>query len=154
MEACPTGALLFGDLDDPKSELAKALAAAGDSTEVLGADLSMLAALGGFGVDAQSLQAHPDMEEGVRYAGLPKVFVAGCAVLKDTDECAVGATATLLGAGSTLVTVTDGFGDFEFEGLRPNGSYTLTITAPGYKTLERQVETGRSVYLGDLLLER
>ncbi len=154
VEACPTGALLFGDLDDPKSELAKTLGAAGASTEVLGADPSMLAVLGGFGVDSQSLQAHADMKEGVRYAGLPKTFVAGSVALRDTDECAVGVTVSLEIDGSKSTTVTDGFGDFEFEGLRPKTSYKLTIAAPGYKTLERQVEIGRSVYLGDLMLER
>jgi Fe-S-cluster-containing dehydrogenase component len=154
VEACPTGALLFGDLDDPKSELSRALAAAGSSAEGLGADPSQLDVLDGFGLDLPLLQAHRDMREGVRYVGLPKTFVAGCVVLKDTDECAVGVTVSLEADGSMLATVTDGFGDFEFEGLRPNTSHKLTILAPGYRPLERQVETGRSVYLGDLFLER
>ena len=142
VEACPTGALLFGDLDDPKSELSKALAAAGDSTEALGADPSMLAALGGFEVDAQSLQAHADMKEGVRYVGLPKTFVAGCVVLKDTDECAVGVTVTLRDAGRTSGDRHRRLRRLRVRGPAAEQLYTVTIAAPGYKPWSAEVETG------------
>jgi Fe-S-cluster-containing dehydrogenase component len=154
VEACPTGALLFGDLDDPKGELAKALAAAGHRSETLAADAEQILALGGFGVDLPPLQARGDMKEKVRYVGLPKTFVAGCVVSRETDECAVGVTVNLDGTGSTMTASTDGFGDFEFEGLRPNTSYRLTIGAPGYRPVELQVETDKSVFLGDIFLER
>ena len=106
---------MFGDLDDPDSEVSKALAAT--TTEAL----------------------HPeyDLAEKVRYVGLPKSFVAGAVVLGDSDACAVGASVTLTGDGSTATTLTDGFGDFEFEGLPANTTYTVTTVAvPGYASRE------------------
>jgi len=149
VEACPTGALLFGDLDDPKSAVSKALAAA--KTEVL----------------------HPEykLNEKVRYVGLPKAFVAGSVVFGDKDECAAGVTVTLEGAGAAgatdataaaagvtagakQTTVTDAFGDFEFEGLPENTPFKVKIAAPGYKPQELGVRTGASVYLGDIVLTK
>ena len=139
VEACPTGALLFGDLDDPQSELSKALAAAGARLEVL----------------------HPEygLEEKVGYVGVPKAFVAGAVVFGDKDECAAGVTVTLEGGGNGAsaakqTTQTDPFGDFEFEGLPENTSYKVKIAAPGYKAQEFAVRTGASVYLGDIVLDK
>jgi Fe-S-cluster-containing dehydrogenase component len=130
VEACPTGALVFGDLDDPGSDVSKALVAA--ATEVL----------------------HPEygLGEKVRYVGLPKSFVAGAVVLGDSDECAVGATVTLEGDGQTATTTTDTFGDFEFEGLPANTTYTVTAVAPDYEARECTVRTTSSIYLGDIVL--
>jgi hypothetical protein len=93
-----------------------------------------------------------DMGEEVRYIGLPKEFVAGAVVFGDKDECAEGVTVTLEGADSSAVTVTDGFGDFEFEGLPANTSYKVKIAAPGYAPREIEVKTSRSVNLGDIIL--
>jgi Fe-S-cluster-containing dehydrogenase component len=140
VEACPTGALLFGDLDDPKSAVAKALTAAKGTVEAL----------------------HPEykLDEKVRYVGLPKAFVAGAVVLGDKDECAVGVTVTLEGAaggpaaGAKKTTETDAFGDFEFEDLPANTPYRVKIAAPGYRAQELEVRTGASVYLGDIVLTK
>jgi Fe-S-cluster-containing dehydrogenase component len=130
VEACPTEALVFGDLDDPGSDVSRALAAA--SAEVL----------------------HPEygLGEKVRYVGLPKSFVAGSVVLGDGDECAVGASVTLTGEGPTVTTLTDTFGDFELEGLPANTTYTVTIAAPGYEARDCAVRTTTSIYLGDIVL--
>jgi Fe-S-cluster-containing dehydrogenase component len=130
VEACPTAALVFGDLDDPDSAVSKALAAA--TTEVL----------------------HPEygLGEKVRYVGLPKNFVAGSVVFGDTDQCAVGVTVTLEGDGRTAMAQTDGFGDFEFEGLPADKTYQVKVVAPGYKAQELEVRTTKSVYLGDIVL--
>jgi len=49
---------------------------------------------------------------------------------------------------------TDAFGDFEFEDLPDNQVYKLTISAPGYKTQELDVRTYKSLYLGDILLQK
>jgi Fe-S-cluster-containing dehydrogenase component len=129
VEACPTGTLVFGDLDDPNSEVSKLVASG--KTE----------ALAGYG-----------MSEKVRYIGLPKEFVAGAVVYGDKDECAKGVTVTLEGADSSAVTVTDGFGDFEFEGLPGNATYKVKISAPGYAPREIVAKTSRSINLGDIVL--
>jgi Fe-S-cluster-containing dehydrogenase component len=130
VESCPTGALTFGDLDDPNTAVAKLIASG--KTE----------ALGPYG-----------LEERVRYIGLPKEFVAGTVVLGDKDECAKGVTVTLVGSdGATATTVTDGFGDFEFEDLPANAAFTVKIAVPGYTPREIPVKTSRSVYLGDVIL--
>ncbi len=75
VEACPTRALVFGDLDDPRSEVAKLVSSG--RTEAL----------------------HPEYGLGdkVTYIGLPKRFVAGTVVFGDTDGCGEGAEVTLRG---------------------------------------------------------
>ncbi len=132
VEACPTGCLAFGDLDDPDSAASKSLASGG--TEVL----------------------HPEfgLSEKVRYLGLPKSFVAGAVVFGDTDECAKDVSVTLEGAGLRETAATDAYGDFEFEGLPANTDFKLTLSSPGYAPREVEVRTGASVYLGDIVLAK
>ena len=130
VEACPTGALVFGDLDDPSSEIATLVAS--NKTEALR--------------DYQ-------LGEKVRYIGLPKEFVAGAVVYGDKDELATGVDVILESDGhSVAATKTDDFGDFEFEGLPANTAYTVKVMAPGYATREVSVKTSRSVNLGDIVL--
>ncbi len=69
VEACPTGALTFGDLDDPASDIAK-----------LAADL-----------DTEVLLPEYETQPNVLYYGVPKRFIAGEVVLADQPgECAPG----------------------------------------------------------------
>jgi Fe-S-cluster-containing dehydrogenase component len=132
VEACPTGALIFGDIDDPCSEIAKLLASG--KTEIL----------------------HPEykMGEKVSYIGLPKRFVAGAVVFGDTDECAVGVKVTLEGEGEKQTLSADNYGDFEFEGLAADKEYIVKIEAPGYKSQKITAKTAIDVYLGDIFLEK
>jgi Fe-S-cluster-containing dehydrogenase component len=132
VEACPTGALLFGDMDDPRSEIFKVLAA--DSSESL----------------------HPEyqLNEKVRYIGLPKRFIAGSVIFKDTDECAEGVKVTLTGEGDKKTVLTNNYGDFEFEGLPADKEYTVKVEARGYKSQEFNVKTNIDVYLGDIFLAK
>jgi len=151
VEACPNGALLFGDLDDKNGELAKALAAAGDKVDTLAAGAQDNESPKALGLDLPGLKDGPALDENVRYIGLPKTFVAGAVVIADSDECAVGITVTLKGVDLESRTITDAFGDFEFEDLPRDKSYQLKIEAPGFRPVEQPVKTNKSVYLGDIL---
>ena len=130
VEACPTGALTFGDLDDPNSEVSK-LAASGK---------------------AEILHPEYEMKEKVTYIGLPKRFVAGSVVFGDKDECAENVSVTLTGEGEKKTVKTDNYGDFEFEGLPEDKEYSVKIECPGYKPEEFSVKTKVDVYLGDIIL--
>ncbi len=132
VEVCPTGALVFGDLDDPNSEISRIVAAG--KTEAL----------------------HPEygLKEKVRYIGLPKRFVAGAVVFGDSEECAEGIKVTLEGQGEKKTVLTDNYGDFEFEGLPPDKPYTVWVDAKGYKKRHFEVKTNVDVYLGDIFLTK
>ncbi len=130
VEMCPTGALAFGDLDDPDSEVSRLIASGA----------------------AESLHPEYGLKERVVYTGIPKKFVAGTVVCGDTDECTEGAAVTLTGNGKQTTIKTDIFGDFEFEGLADNADYTVKIEAKGYKPKEMPVKTTADVYLGIIML--
>jgi Fe-S-cluster-containing dehydrogenase component len=132
VEACPTGALTFGDLDDPGSDIAKAVKSA--ATEEL----------------------HPEfgLKPNVLYAGLPKPFVAGEVVFVDhREECAKGVKVTLADGGKGVTLETDSYGDFEFKGVLPHHKYTLRIVHPGYRAREITVDTRKDVNVGEITLE-
>jgi Fe-S-cluster-containing dehydrogenase component len=132
VEACPTGALLFGDMDDPQSEVAKLVSSG--KTEAL----------------------HPEygLNDKVRYIGLPKRFIAGSVVFGDTDECAEGVKVTLVGEGEKRMVLTDNYGDFEFEGLPADKPHTVKIESSGYKSQQFEAKTQIDIYLGDIILSR
>lgn len=132
VESCPSGARVFGDLDDPNSAIAKLVAS--------GATAAM----------------HPEygLKEKVTYMNLPRKFVAGTVILGDVDEVAVGAEVTMAADGKTWTTKTNGFGDFEFEGLDANTTYTVKIQAPGYQTASCEAKTSKDVYLGEIVLAK
>lgn len=132
-ESCPTGAMVFGDLDDPQSEISLRLAAL--ETEVL----------------------HPEYRCSplVRYHGIPKRFVAGEVVLDDAaDACAEGVKVVLEGEGVRDETTSDVFGQFEFEGLAQKASYRVSVEHPGYAPRAFDVRTDTDVYLGEVRLWR
>ncbi|MGW8192675.1 MAG: 4Fe-4S dicluster domain-containing protein [Desulforhopalus sp.] len=132
VESCPTEALVFGDLDDPNSEIAK-----------LSASLA-----------TESLHPEFDTASLVQYVGIPNHFVAGEVVLKGNEgECAPGVKVMLTGGGFTLETVTDMFGDFEFEGLNKNEKYQVVVTADGYREKSVEFATYKDVNLGEIVLE-
>jgi Fe-S-cluster-containing dehydrogenase component len=132
VEACPTGAMLFGDLDDPNSEIAKAATAL--KTEAY----------------------HPEYAASptVKYFGLPKKFVVGEVVRRDVPgECAAGVKVTLEGNGTKLATLSDSYGDFEFEGLERNTDYRVGIELDGYASMVIEVYTQTDIDLGQIVLE-
>jgi len=132
VESCPTGALVFGDLDDANSDIAKLAA-------------------------AREVRAfHPEYgtDPLIQYIGIPKRFVAGEVVLAGKqDECAQGIRVTLDGGGGQRQTITDLFGDFEFEGLEKNQRYQIAIAADRYVAKRIEVTTCKDVNLGEIILE-
>lgn len=132
VEACPTGALLFGDLNDPKGEISKVW-----SSEKI-----------------EDLHPEFELKPRVKYIGIPKRFVAGSVYFKDRDECAENAKVTLTGRGKRQVIRTNNFGDFEFEGLREGEDFTVKIEHSGYTPQSFKVQTKLDVYLGEILLKR
>ena len=133
VESCPTGAMCFGDLDDPESEIS---------------------------VQAKALNAgpfHPEFatDPSVLYAGIPKKFVAGEVLLEDVPgECAPGVRLTLEGNGGTREILSDDYGDFEFEGLEKGETYTLTVEKEGYATYTADVFIRTDVNLGEIVLAK
>lgn len=133
VETCPTGAITFGDLDDPKSEIAKKMKE--EKTEAL----------------------HPEyaMRPSVSYIGLPKKFIAGEVVFADKkDEAATGVKVALVCGGMKKETVTDHYGDFEFEGLDTNKEYKVRLEYAGYKVQEISVKTMKDINLGEIVMTK
>ena len=133
VEACPSGALLFGDLDDPNSEISKLVASS----------------------DTEELNPAYNLNPNVLYRNLPKRFIAGEVLLEDKqDVCAQGVKVTLKNDAGEQICETDFLGDFEFNGLESNQSFSVIIEADGYESREIQVKTQVDVVLGEITLKR
>jgi len=132
VELCPTGALLFGDLNDPESEISKVVA------------------------EQKPYSSHPEfgLNENVRYLNIPKNFVTGTLVYKDTDQCARDITVTLKGDGVERTDITNPFGDFWFDDLDGKKDFTVEIKAEGYKTITQKVRTLTDINMDLIYLEK
>ena len=152
VDACPTGAMLFGDLDDPNSEVSRLLKAVGSGNSYY-SDTTKVTYSG----RPETYEPKPGVGPSVIYLNLhrmTKIFVAGSVVLRDRDDLVEGATVHLIQGGREVArTTTDAFGQFHFDGLEP-GKYGVRIEYPGYKELSVDVEAKESTYLGYLFLEK
>jgi Fe-S-cluster-containing dehydrogenase component len=131
VELCPSGALTFGDLDDPNSKVSQLLAS--KRTEAL----------------------HPeyDLKEKVHYIALPKRFIAGTVLFGDKGECAENVDVTLTGDGINKTIKTNNYGDFEFEDLPEEKEFSVQLKHSGYKPKKFTVQTKIDVYLGEIVLD-
>lgn len=128
VDACTTDALLFGDEEDFKDEIAKAT------------------------VMHENYGTMPR----VYYLNMPKKFIAGTIFDPDLDEVLIGATLTLQNeaTGEVLKAETDGFGDFWFKDL-DMGKYALWIEKKGYMTRQiSHISTEEDVNVGDIPLSK
>lgn len=130
VEVCPNQALIFGDLDDPKSEISKIIAHG----------------------KATPLQGLEGIKTNVVHLNIPTVFLAGTVYLPD-DEVAIGATVTLKSSkGEKIAGETNYFGDYEFEGLEKGETYEITIELKGYKIEILSACADIDRFVGDTLL--
>lgn len=138
VQACPSGALLFGDLDDEGSEVSKIVK------------------------NGLAEPYHPEYntKPSVYYMNLYKMtkyFIAGSVSFKDTDECAEGVEVTLTNkrTGETKTVITDSFGSFEFDGLDSDTAYSLRLNYPGYAPKELCLKVEKNdIYLGYIFIDR
>jgi hypothetical protein len=126
VDACPTGALTFGDDTDP------AFQALMEEGQVL----------------------HPEYGTAPRvyYLNVPKLFIAGAVGDPVADECVEGATvtATDLTTGQVYTTTSDNYGDFWFEDMEGGRSYELNISMSGYMPRTQVVFLTTDKNVGDI----
>jgi tetrathionate reductase subunit B len=127
VDACPTGALTFGEEEDLKDLIAK----------------------------AEVLKPEGNAKPRTYYIDLPnKYFIAGAVWDTEADECLEGVTVTLtsLATTKTASLTTDDFGDFWFERQEP-GTYSLLLEKKGYasKTID-SVDAAKDINVGDIEL--
>jgi Fe-S-cluster-containing dehydrogenase component len=133
VEVCPTQALLFGDAGDRKGAVATQLAAPG----------------------VEALHPEYGTKPLVGYRGLPKPYLVGEVSFCDQVQLpASGIRISLRRGDQVLTTVTDSFGDFEFDNLETDAEYVLKIEHSGYQPREMRLQTGTDIDLGTIVLDR
>ena len=135
VQVCPSEAIKFGDLDDPKSEVSKLLKSG----------------------KAEVFHPEHNAKPRVYYKDLHKVtkcFIAGAVIYGDVDECAEGVTTTLIDpSGKSVETKTNTYGNFEFDGLNV-GKYSVKFECAGYASKTIDVDLKTDSYLGDITLTK
>jgi tetrathionate reductase subunit B len=100
---------------------------------------------------------HPEYKIETRafYLNVPKKFIAGTVYDPASEEIVKGARCTLIDSdGKGYSSLTDGFGDFWFEGLK-EGKHSLKIEAKGFAAKKiDSISTGKDVNLGDIPLAK
>lgn len=125
-EVCPTGAFTFGEEEDLRDLIAR----------------------------AEPLKPELPTRPRVFYIGLPKRFIGGTVYDPEADEVIIGADVVIRDSlsGKTISAVTDDFGDFWVDGLKP-GHYFVTIQKSEYAGVKLKTDiTERDLNLGDIPL--
>ena len=135
VEACPNGALVFGDLDDPGGEIAEVIRQG----------------------RASSLEPLAGITTNVVHLNIPTVFVAGSVYLpggETGDEPGEGAAISLKNTvtGEVRSTRANYFGDWEFEWLDKGAGYTLEILLDGFEPERLQFVADSDKFLGETIL--
>jgi Fe-S-cluster-containing dehydrogenase component len=135
VEACPNKALVFGDLDDPESEISKLIA-------------------------SNRVTQLPDLEgqeTNVVHLNIPTVFLAGTVYYpREMEEVCVGAKVSLRcdETGEKWEALTNDFGDWEVEWLPKNKKIDIEITYEGYKPAYYTAYTDKDHYVDMTYLEK
>ena len=133
VEACPNQALIFGDLDDPNSDISKKIAA-GKVTQLAGLE---------------------GIETNVVHLNVPTAFLAGTVYLPEDDEVAIGAhVKATCECGTVFEMDTNWAGDYEFEDLPKDKQFTIEITMDGFKPVTLTAVTDSDHYVGKTFLEK
>ncbi|MFC1909463.1 4Fe-4S dicluster domain-containing protein [Chloroflexota bacterium] len=100
---------------------------------------------------AQALHPEYGTNPRVYYLNLPKKFIGGTVYDPKKNEIIEGATCTLNDSksGNRFTTITDGFGDFWFEGLEVS-TFSLVIESGGKSKKINTISTEKDVNLGDI----
>jgi hypothetical protein len=127
--------MMFGDLDDPNSEINKFIA------------------------ERRVTQLRPlaGRETNVVHLNIPTVFLAGTVYLPaELEEVAPGAKVALRDeeSGETWETETNYFGDWEVEWLPENRKVSGKVTLDGYKPIEFKTATDTDHFVGKVYLEK
>lgn len=113
VEACPNQALVFGDLADPNSEISKLIAA-----------------------NRVTPLAGKASKGSVVHLNIPSAFLAGTvAYPEELEEVCIGANVKITcdETGETHEMQTNWAGDYEFEDLPREKTWTVEITFPGFE---------------------
>ena len=134
VEAGPNQALIFGDLDDPTSEISKRIAQG---------KVTQLECLGNQG-------------SSVVHLNIPSRFLAGTVFLPaEEEEVAIGAHVKVTcECGKIFEMDTNWAGDWEFEDLPKNKKFTIEITMDGFKSVTYEAFTDADHYVAETYLER
>jgi len=129
---CPNDAMLFGDLDDPESDVSK---------RITRSRMTQLPELGGASTN-------------VIHLNIPTVYLAGC-VYSPLDEAVEGATVTLTDtrSGNVFTAKTNFFGDWMIEWLDIDAEYELLIEASGYSPSMSLVIAYTDRFFGETILQ-
>lgn len=132
VEACPTQAIVFGDLADKGSAIAELR-------------------------ETRPVEEYvPEFATRplVGYLGLPKRFVTGEIVLADKPDLPAEGVEVALEDGAVRRAVrTDNYGDFEFAAVDPKARYKLCIRHPGYAPCDLVLSSRADLDVGTVVLQ-